>query len=133
MRICGAGGNSGLGKETARCLAAAGADVTLTARSAQAGDDVAAELQATGVKVSTNVACVPHGRIQHMLQAADAGEHVCGVHDRTCQRPYTQSSTAARSWMRIIEFSPPRAASACSSWIWRTWPACGRLRRRCSA
>lgn len=44
------GGNSGLGKETARCLAAAGADVTLTARSAQAGDDVAAELQATGVK-----------------------------------------------------------------------------------
>ena len=89
MHNCDAGGNSGLGKETARCLAAAGADVTLTARSAQAGNDVAAELQATGVKVSTTVASVPRC-IQCMLQAADAGERVqSGLHGRACQRPHS--------------------------------------------
>ena len=45
------GGTAGLGVETARCLAAAGADVTITARSAAAGEKVAADITASGVKV----------------------------------------------------------------------------------
>jgi NAD(P)-dependent dehydrogenase (short-subunit alcohol dehydrogenase family) len=94
---CDAGGNSGLGKETARCLAAAGADVTLTARSAQAGDDVAAELKATGVKASMNGSPVSRGCVQRILQAADAGEQVqSGVYDRACQRPHTYGSTSCK-------------------------------------
>jgi short-subunit dehydrogenase len=45
-----AGGTAGLGVETARSLAAAGADVTITARSAAAGKHVAADIAASGVK-----------------------------------------------------------------------------------
>ena len=45
-----AGGNSGIGVETVRALAHAGADVTLCSRSASAGQRVADELQ-PGVKV----------------------------------------------------------------------------------
>jgi short chain dehydrogenase len=48
------GGTAGLGVETARCLAAAGADVTITARSAAAGEKVAATITASGVKVAFN-------------------------------------------------------------------------------
>lgn len=44
------GGNSGIGVETVRALAHAGADVTLCSRSAEAGQRVAADLQ-PGVKV----------------------------------------------------------------------------------
>lgn len=42
--------------ETVRCLAAAGADVVLTARNKEAGEKVAADIKATGVKVSMHPA-----------------------------------------------------------------------------
>ena len=42
------GGNSGIGKETARALAARGADVVLTARNPEVGRSVAAELGSAG-------------------------------------------------------------------------------------
>lgn len=47
-----AGGNSGLGVETARAMAHAGARVILTSRKVEAGQRVAQELQTSGVKVS---------------------------------------------------------------------------------
>ena len=47
-----AGGNSGLGIETARAIAHAGARVILTSRKVEAGQRVAQELQTSGVKVS---------------------------------------------------------------------------------
>ena len=46
------GGNSGLGIETARAMAHAGAKVILTSRKVEAGQKVAQELQSSGVKVS---------------------------------------------------------------------------------
>ena len=46
------GGNSGLGVETARALASAGARVILTSRKVSAGEDVVAKLQEDGLKVS---------------------------------------------------------------------------------
>lgn len=51
-----AGGNSGLGVETARAMAHAGAKVILTSRKMDAGHKVADELQASGVKVSISLA-----------------------------------------------------------------------------
>ena len=46
------GGNSGIGVETARVLAQAGAKVILTSRKLSAGEEVVASLQAAaGVKV----------------------------------------------------------------------------------
>ena len=46
-----AGGNSGLGVETARAMAHAGAKVILTSRKVEAGQEVARQLQSSGVKV----------------------------------------------------------------------------------
>jgi short chain dehydrogenase len=46
-----AGGNAGLGRETVRVLAAAGAHVVFTTRSAERGQQVAKELAAGGLKV----------------------------------------------------------------------------------
>ena len=46
-----AGGNAGLGRETVRVLAAAGAHVVLTTRSAERGQRVAKELAAGALKV----------------------------------------------------------------------------------
>lgn len=46
------GGTSGLGLETVRVLAAAGARVVLTARSAPAGQKIADDLNAAGTKVT---------------------------------------------------------------------------------
>jgi len=46
-----AGGNSGLGVETARAMAHAGARVILTSRKVEAGQEVARQLQSSGVKV----------------------------------------------------------------------------------
>lgn len=48
--VC-SGGNSGLGVETARTLAYAGAKVIITSRSLAAGQTVADELNAAGLKV----------------------------------------------------------------------------------
>ena len=45
------GGNSGLGEETVRALAEAGATVVLCSRSVEAGEKVAEEIRSTGVKV----------------------------------------------------------------------------------
>lgn len=45
------GGNSGIGVETARALASAGAHVVLCSRSLDAGKNVAQELRNFGVKV----------------------------------------------------------------------------------
>lgn len=47
------GGNSGIGVETVRALAHAGAHVILTSRSVEAGQTVADEIKASGVKVSS--------------------------------------------------------------------------------
>lgn len=47
------GGNSGIGVETIRALATAGADVVLCSRSLAAGEAVAEELRQSGVKVRT--------------------------------------------------------------------------------
>lgn len=44
------GGNSGLGVETARAMAHAGAKVILTSRNVEAGQEVARQLQSSGVK-----------------------------------------------------------------------------------
>lgn len=46
------GGNSGIGVETARALASAGAKVILTSRKAAAGEAVVASLKEAGVKAS---------------------------------------------------------------------------------
>ena len=46
------GGNSGLGVETVKALATAGSRVVLTSRSVEAGDKVAEQLRAEGVKAS---------------------------------------------------------------------------------
>lgn len=54
IRWHSAGGNSGIGAETVRALAAAGANVVLTARSPKAGEKVAADIKASGVKVTRN-------------------------------------------------------------------------------
>lgn len=45
------GGNSGLGVETARALAHAGARVILTSRKLSAGEEVVTKLKSDGVKV----------------------------------------------------------------------------------
>lgn len=45
------GGNSGIGVETVRALASAGSRVILTSRSVEAGQTVAKQLKAEGVKV----------------------------------------------------------------------------------
>jgi short chain dehydrogenase len=59
-----AGGNAGLGRETVRVLAAAGADVVFTSRSAERGQQVAKEIEAGGVKVCiVSRACRPSYRI----------------------------------------------------------------------
>lgn len=54
------GGNSGLGVETARALAHAGARVILTSRKVSAGEEVVTKLRSDGVKVSASKssACV---------------------------------------------------------------------------
>jgi len=46
------GGNSGIGVETARALASAGAKVILTSRKVAAGEAVVASLKEAGVKAS---------------------------------------------------------------------------------
>ena len=46
------GSNSGIGKETVRALATAGARVILTSRSLPAGEEAAQELKGAGVKVT---------------------------------------------------------------------------------
>ena len=46
-----AGGNSGIGIETARALAHAGAKVILTSRKVSAGEEVVAQIKKDGVKV----------------------------------------------------------------------------------
>ena len=53
------GGNSGIGVETVRALATAGCRVILTSRSVAAGEKVAKELKASGVKVMTCAAIFP--------------------------------------------------------------------------
>jgi len=60
-----AGGTSGLGLETVRLLAAAGARVILTSRSAAAGQTVADNLAAAGLKEppcdsASSAACSAH-------------------------------------------------------------------------
>lgn len=50
------GGNSGIGVETARALAGAGANVVLTSRNLAAGQKVAADISATGVKGKVSAA-----------------------------------------------------------------------------
>ncbi|KAL3152905.1 hypothetical protein ABBQ38_012211 [Trebouxia sp. C0009 RCD-2024] len=49
------GGNSGLGVETARAMAHAGAKVILTSRKVEAGQKIAQELQSSGVKGAVEV------------------------------------------------------------------------------
>ena len=51
--------NSGLGIETTRALAYAGAKVIFTSRDITAGEKAAAELQAAGLKVLTATQRVP--------------------------------------------------------------------------
>ncbi|DBA97802.1 TPA: hypothetical protein ACH3X3_012673 [Trebouxia sp. C0006] len=58
------GGNSGIGVETARALASAGAKVILTSRKAAAGEAVVASLKEAGVKGAFEV---------HQLDLADLG------------------------------------------------------------
>lgn len=55
LALVTSGGTAGLGRETVRVLTAAGADVVLTARSADAGQRVAQELVASGVKVGSAI------------------------------------------------------------------------------
>ena len=50
------GGSSGIGIETARALAAAGAEVTLAVRSAEAGKNVAEDITATTGNADLRVA-----------------------------------------------------------------------------
>ena len=53
------GGNSGIGVETVRALATAGSRVILTSRSVPAGEKVAKDLKASGVKVKLCAAGFP--------------------------------------------------------------------------
>ncbi len=69
------GGNSGLGVETVKALATAGSRVVLTSRSVEAGNKVAEQLRAEGVKASAPavvctsqafiecIACQIHGTV----------------------------------------------------------------------
>lgn len=65
------GGNAGLGRETVRVLAAAGADVVFTSRSAEAGQRVAQELATSGVKVCSpslmHSSCAIRVPIAHLI------------------------------------------------------------------
>jgi NAD(P)-dependent dehydrogenase (short-subunit alcohol dehydrogenase family) len=61
------GGSSGIGVETARALAGAGADVTLAVRNADAGDRTAA-----GITASTGSSAVHVGRLELADQASVA-------------------------------------------------------------
>ena len=49
--ICVTGGNGGLGFESCKALASAGAHVIMCSRSVEAGETAAQEILATGVKV----------------------------------------------------------------------------------
>lgn len=51
MKALVTGGNSGIGKETVRSLALAGADVVLCSRDEEAGKRAAENVRQTGVKV----------------------------------------------------------------------------------
>jgi NAD(P)-dependent dehydrogenase (short-subunit alcohol dehydrogenase family) len=66
-RVIVTGGSSGIGVETARELAGAGADVTLAVRDTNAGDRTAAEITAT-----TDNAAVHVGRLDLADQASVA-------------------------------------------------------------
>ncbi|HEX4444117.1 MAG TPA: SDR family NAD(P)-dependent oxidoreductase [Galbitalea sp.] len=66
------GGASGIGVETARALAGAGADVTIAVRDTAAGNRVAEELNATGAKGSVSV-----GRLD-LADRASVADFVAG-------------------------------------------------------
>lgn len=82
-----AGGTSGLGLETVRLLAAAGARVILTSRSAAAGQTVADNLTAVGLKVppwgsASSAACSTHVHAAHACRHRGmmADRQVCCAH-----------------------------------------------------
>ena len=56
------GGASGIGIETARALASAGAEVTLAVRDVEAGERVATEVGATSVRTSSSRSSSPSRR-----------------------------------------------------------------------
>ena len=95
-----AGGNSGIGVETVRALAHAGADVLLCSRSLEAGQRVAAELQ-PGVKVRRG----RWWRGEAGWAGGAAGRLVC----RRRQAPRQQQGAAGN--MPPLTFEPPNASA----------------------
>ena len=76
-----AGGNTGLGLETACALAQAGARVIITSRNLSAGQDAVTRLRAAGLKVSCaqiKLCCVEQQRLsyEHLSQAVMSQVHV---------------------------------------------------------
>ena len=65
------GGSSGLGRETARALAAHGAEVTLTARDVPKGEAVAADIRASTGNPQVHVAALELGSLAAVRAAAE--------------------------------------------------------------
>ena len=61
------GGNSGIGVQTIKALASAGADVVLCSRSVEAGKAVAEELRKSGVKVRLRSLVLQLSATRHQL------------------------------------------------------------------
>ena len=97
------GGSSGIGIETARALACAGAAVTLAVRDTEAGKRTAAEIATTtGNDASTSVGSISQTRHRWPPSSAPGrGRCMC-------------SSTTPRSWDRPSSSSPPMAGSCTS-------------------
>lgn len=102
-----AGGSSGLGAETIRALAHAGADCVLCCRNDMAGQAVAAELQPT-VKVRP-------GSVQAHRHAT-AAAHSCCCHPVNLLLGGTSPIP-----LPLLCILLHRARSVWCGWTWRTW------------
>lgn len=79
VRAVVTGASSGLGVETARALAAAGADVTLAVRNAAAGQAVADEIERSGVSIRPRVVWLDladQGSVSGFVEAWDGPLHL---------------------------------------------------------
>ena len=89
------GGNSGLGVETARALAHAGARVIVTSRKVSAGEDVVAKLRADGVQARIFI-CFGYDAVNAGVAAMKAAK---------------ASQPLAQRWQCCLSGQPPGSAA----------------------